>query len=316
MQFVTVPQFSGMILKGSKRIIENQNEIDAINVFPVADSDTGSNLASTLLGIKEILEARISDSGQARLAEALAKRARMTVSDLTDDILKSVFANSRGNSGMMMASYLKGFLSPLKGKNKFFLSDLIHASKNGRDSARDSIAKPIDGTMLDVMNAFCFSLESKSKNDSLLLDVFYKATQDTKIALLATKKKLKVLEENHVVDAGALGFTHFAYGFYEGLSNKNLALTGIELKPKQDIKEIGIGKFSHEVIFTIQNSTFNIKEIKEMFDSLGDSLGIIESQNRVKIHIHTDKPEVVRETAELTGEVVEIRMVEIGDLGS
>ena len=295
MQFVTLPQFSKMLYIGSKRIIENKKKIDAINVFPVADSDTGANLSNTFLGIKKILETRISDSGQ----------GRMTM----DAIIESAFEKSRGNSGIMMASYLKGFLTFLKEKDKFFLQDFAKAAKAGEESARSSVEKPVRGTMLDVMETFSESLLVKKENISIV-DFFYLATAKVKTALIKTQKKLKVLRANHVVDAGALGFTFFVFGLYEGLSNTELELSGIDFKPFHN-REIGIGKFPHEVIFTIQNSILSIRQIREVFNPLGDSLDIAELEKKVKIHIHTDKLDVVREMALLTGKIIDIKIVDM-----
>ncbi|MEK7534430.1 MAG: DAK2 domain-containing protein [Patescibacteria group bacterium] len=294
MEFVTLSIFSKMLLLGSKRIIENRKKIDAINIFPVADSDTGSNLANTFLGLGQILESKsFANSNK-----------------LVGKVIESVFANSRGNSGIMMASYLKGFLTSLKEKDKFFLEDFAKASKTGQDSARSSIQKPVSGAMLDVMEAFSSSLATKEVNGSFT-DAFYKATQKAKSALLGTKKKLKVLEANNVVDAGALGFTFFVYGFYEGLSDKSLELTGINIKPKVSNKEGDIGKFPHEVVFTVRNTLFKVEQIREILSPMGDCLEIIEMEEKVKIHIHTDKPEVVRETASLAGKVVDIRIMDM-----
>ena len=314
MQFVTLSQLSKMLYRGSIKIIEHKKEIDDINVFPVADSDTGSNLANTFLGIKEILENK-GDSGVATPGARwyLATLPRMTI----EAILESAFENSRGNSGMMMASYLKGFLKSLEDKsstesvldkNKISISDFAKAAENGFNAAKKSVEKPVNGTMLDVMKEFSALLFAEKKDISFI-DVFYKATQKTKAALFNTEKKLKVLKENHVVDAGALGFTYFVFGLYEGLTSKNLNLDFRKSKPK--IKKALINGASHEVIFVIQKTLFSITEIRKTFNSLGESLDIIEMEEKIKIHIHTDKPEVVRETAYLTGEVEEMEVVEM-----
>lgn len=278
-----------MLLKASKRVIENKDKINAINVFPVADSDTGSNLASTLLGVKQILENKTFKSSL----------------NLVDEVLKSAFENSQGNSGMMMASYLKGFLNSLKRKNKFLLLDLSNSANIAYESARSSIQKPVRGTMLDVMQEFSSSLLVKRKDISIV-DAFYNSAQKVKIALSKTQKKLKVLKENHVVDAGALGFTYFVYGLYEGLSNERLELEVVNSLPKAKMEDSN--EFSHEVIFTIQDAQVSVVAIKEIFNPLGESLDIMELKKKIKVHIHTDRPEVVKETAFLTGEIVDIRI--------
>lgn len=310
MQFVTAFHLLKMLLRASTRVIENKDKINAINVFPVADSDTGSNLANTLLGVKELLRRIFFKSSRRRFFSA-SWRIGMT-GLVFNEIIKMAFENSRGNSGIMMASFLKGFLTFLKDKDKLFLADFHKASRAGESFARSSIQKPIRGTMLDAMEAFSLSLQQERfrpcQNDGLA-NVFCNSTQKVRDALKSTEKQLKVLKENHVVDAGALGFTYFVYGLYEGLSNKKLELDLTIAKPK--IKRESLDGVSHEVIFTIQDAQLSVPEIKEMFNPLGESLDIIEFKEKIKVHIHTDRPEVVKETATLTGEVVEMRAIKI-----
>lgn len=288
MQFVTVSHLSKMLLKGSSRIIESKDKINKINVFPVADSDTGSNLANTFLGIKQILKTRNF----------------LSIKKFSENILRSVFDNSRGNSGMIMASYLKGFLGSFKGKSKFDFEDFALASKTGEESARNSIDNPVNGTILDVMSAFSDSF-LKKKSDSLE-EAFYLCAIKVKNSLLQTEQKMKVLKDNHVVDAGALGFAFFISGLYEGLSNKSFAFSGINFKIHQKVKSASFSEFFHEVVFTVKGSNFSKTEVKQMFSSFGESLDILKIEERTKVHIHTDKPEAVKETAMLMGEVEKI----------
>lgn len=293
MRFITLSNLSKMLYRGSKRIIENEEIINRINVFPVADNDTGSNLVSTFLGVKKALE----------------NKSFKTIEDLADTILENAFEDSRGNSGIMTASYLKGFLEKLKKKDRWTIKDFAIAARSGSNSARSAIQKAVRGTMLDVMEAFSDSLLLKRDNGSIS-NIFYESLKKVRHSLVKTEENLDILKRNHVVDAGALGFTNFVYGFYEGLSGRSLKLLGIEEKPRLKNQEI-TSEFPHEVILTLRNSLFKVEEIKEMFNSLGDSLDIMEMEQKVKIHIHTDKPEAVKETAHLTGRIVGIRIMDM-----
>ena len=122
---------------------------------------------------------------------------------------------------------------------------------------------------------------------------------------------MEILESHQVVDAGALGFTLFAYGMYEGLTGKKEKLTGIDLEPIHDKKSISVGKFPYEVVFIVVSSSFSLEQLKTMFDQLGDSLDIVVVEDKVKIHIHTNLPDVVKETAFLTGEVKKLKVIDI-----
>ena len=296
MDSLKLDDLSRMLLKGSTRVIENKEKINAINIFPVPDSDTGTNFTSTLLGVQNLLKTEIFTSAD----------------DLVHAILDTAFSSSQGNSGIMMVSYLKGCLTFLKDMNHVSLGAFAHAMGNGAANARKSVEHPVSGTMLDVMDAFAHSLNEESKkNDVRIEEAFYVSLQQTKAALKGTEKKMKLLESNHVVDAGALGFTFFVYGMYEGLTGKKEELTGIDSEPIHNKTAISVGKFPFEVVFIVSSSPFSHEQLKVMFEELGDSLDIVTVEDKVKIHIHTNIPDVVRETAMLTGDIKKLHVVDM-----
>jgi dihydroxyacetone kinase-like predicted kinase len=295
MQSITQSHLLQMLLKASSRVIDHAEQINAINIFPVPDSDTGSNLANTLLAIKKILDTHDNSS-----------------IEMIDRILDAALTASQGNSGVMMTSYLHGFLTPLKNKNEISFQDFSDAVKRGSIRARESVENPVDGTMLDVMDAFSLAFEIERKGNTVSFEqIFLKAIEQTKGALIGTEKKMQLLEEYHVVDAGALGFTHFVYGSYAGVSGNNIELSEIDIQPIKSAEKPIFGKFPFEVVFTVLNPLFSKDQLKHMFHSLGDSLDIVTIENRIKVHIHTDSPQVVKQTALLTGEVLTVDIVDM-----
>ncbi len=295
MKFITFVDLSNMLLKGSKRVIENKEKINAINIFPVADNDTGNNLANTFLGIEKVLKSKTFDN----------------TDNLIDTILEAAFSASQGNSGMITVSYLDGFLTSLKGKKQFTIKDLIKGLQIGAINAKKSMEHPVKGTMLDVINSFSNAVEDGSKTSlTSISEIFYQATQKVRTTLINTENEMKILEKNHIVDAGALGFTFFVYGMYEGLSNTRIKLTGIDLKPVNN-KPLKFTKFPFEIMFIISKTPFSTKQLREMLHKLGDCLDIVTVGQKVKIHIHTNRPEVVKEIALLTGEVMKLEVVDM-----
>ncbi len=295
MQSITLTNLSNMLLTGSKRVIESKEKINAINIFPVADNDTGNNLASTFSAIEKILRSKAFDA----------------TDYMIDAILDAALISSRGNSGMITVSYLAGFLTSLKGKKQFTLKDLVRGLQIGAMNAKKSMEYPIKGTMLDVINSFSSAIEDGSKtNLTSIKEIFYQATQKVRTTLINTENEMEILEKNHIVDAGALGFTFFVYGMYEGISGTRLELTGIDLKPVHN-KTLRLTKFPFEIMFMLSKTSFSTQQLKELFHQLGDCLDIVTIQEKIKIHIHTNKPEVVKEMALLTGEVMKLQVVDM-----
>jgi fatty acid kinase/fatty acid kinase fatty acid binding subunit len=290
---LTLSDLSEMLLCASIRVIENKKKINAINIFPVPDSDTGSNLAKMFSAIKKVIETETFTN----------------INSFSDAVLDAVLSSSQGNSGMMMASYLDGFLKPFVNKKTFDPDDFAKAAKLGAEKAKQSVEMPIEGTMLDVMNAFAAAVATNANPfEETLLD----AIEQTRIALIRTENHMKLLKSHHVVDAGALGFTHFVYGLYEGVNKTGLELTGIDIRPlQQNGSIINTVRFPFEVIFTVSEAQFSPGEFKNIFHELGDSLDVVRIQNTVKVHIHTDTPDVIKETAQLTGKIVKLQITDM-----
>jgi hypothetical protein len=278
---ITVEDFKKMMLAASKKIVIHQEEINKINVFPVADKDTGYNLAATLLGV----EGTISSKNYSDLR------------DLTEDIKDAAMINARGNAGMICTGYFIEVLDRIKHLDTINAFHLALAMQRGIKAARNSIAQPVEGTILDTIKAagekaFEMVKTQKEKNIIRVLDEAYKVSE---VALKETKEKLKVLKENDVVDAGALGFLKILEAWIESLK-------GVPINSKIEVIEPIIqpetGKpleYRYEIIFSFKKEAeTNPEKIKQELSLTGDSLEIIESEDKIKIHIHTNEPDVIK----------------------
>jgi len=279
---IRVEDFKKMMLAASKKIVLHQEEINRINVWPVADKDTGYNLAATLLGV----EGTISSKEYSNLRE------------LTKDIRESCLINARGNAGMIYTGYIVELLERIKHLETIDAFHLALAMKRGIKAARLSIVEPVEGTILDVIKAvgnkaYQMVKEEKEKN---IIKVLEESQKVSEIALRETKEKLKVLKESDVVDAGALGFVKILESWIESLkgmpiSSKEEVFSPITLSETKEKLE-----YRYEVILSFKKTNeINTENLKKELTHLGESIEIVKGGEKLKIHIHTNQPEAVKE---------------------
>ncbi len=264
-------------IAGARKVIEHQVELNKINVFPVNDGDTGTNLASTIRSVIESLHPHRS--------------YKITA----DRIAEATLTNARGNSGIIFAQFFYG-LSVETG-------DLVHITlKQFAESiyrsvryVYDAVANPVEGTMLTVIKEWAqFIYDSWSKftdfNNLLVssYEILLKSLQET-------KSKLKILAANNVVDAGAKGFVLFVEGIIEFIQTRNVkeliqakSETASFPKIEEVIAEEVNFRYCTEAI--IRNSTIDNHSLKDIISKYGDSLVIAGSDRIRRIHVHTNTP--------------------------
>lgn len=197
------PEISALVLRraliaGARRVIADRDTLNRINVFPVADGDTGNNLAFTL---------------QAVLAGALSQRAR-SVGELLNRVGAQAVDGARGNSGAILAQFFQGMSESVGGAERLDAMLLARAVRAGADSARQALSEPREGTVLSVIRAFAEALDAKRVGLGLQAAFEY-ALQRSREALAATTGQLAVLQKAGVVDAGARGFVDLLEGIAE-----------------------------------------------------------------------------------------------------
>ena len=192
-------------LTGAKYVIAEKDSLNAINVFPVADGDTGSNLASLMKSI--ILKSKIGP----------------TLSDTLKSISNAAIFGARGNSGIIFASYIGGFSNYIK-KDAIDIDTFVSSSEYASKSAYASIEKPVEGTMITLMRLWHQHLSTLKKNTIDIITLLENAFKYLKEDLEKTLELLPILKENKVVDAGAKGFYHFLDGFIHGLKGEEIVV--------------------------------------------------------------------------------------------
>jgi acyl-phosphate glycerol 3-phosphate acyltransferase len=276
---IDTEEFKKMMIAAAKKIVLHQEEINRINVFPVADKDTGYNLAATLLGVEG----------------AISPKSYSTFRELAEDVKEAAMVNARGNAGMIYTGYLIEVLDRIKHLKKIDAFHLALAMRRGIKASRLSIADPVEGTILDVIKTAGKSsfLTVKTKKEKNIIRVLEEANKVSQVALRETKEKLAVLKENDVVDAGALGFAKTLEAWIEEL--KGLApekdkedIVGPQPQPKEPLE------YRYEVVASFKKEKqFSLEKFKEELSLLGDSLEFLENKGRVKFHIHTNSPKEV-----------------------
>jgi len=287
---LTEKELKKMVLLSWQRIEEEKDEIDKINVFPVPDKDTGKNMTQTLKGIKEAIEDK-----EFKNLEELGKVT-----------LEAALISALGNAGVIYTGFLAGFLPSLD-KNPVDAKKLALAFEEGRKRAWKSMFNPKEGTILDVIDATAQAFQEEIERESDIIKIFKKAIEKAKEALMNTREKLEILKKANVVDAGGLGFLVILESYLEALEGEKKEEKKEE-KPSEEIRRfIQVLANRYEVVSLIENPKVNEQKIKEDLKKIGNSLDIVQVGNKMKIHIHTDYPDEVRNVLKGVGQIEDLR---------
>ena len=288
------------IFKGALAYLENKKEeINNLNVFPVPDGDTGTNMYLTMSSaIKTIDEHEPKNFTE--FSEALSKGALL---------------GARGNSGVILSQIFRGMAVGMHGKGAVDANVLTECFKLGTDIAYKAVKKPVKGTILTVMDGLRDGSIEALKRKS---DVFYVMEQSIhagKIALEQTPDLLPVLKEAGVVDAGGYGLLVIIEGMYKTAIGENFQLDTKEMvidspvidQSFQDISEI---KFTYCTEFIILDPTIDNETLRNKLDDpeIGDSLVTIVADGIAKVHIHTNQPGAILDYALSIGSVTNIKI--------
>lgn len=290
MEKLSAADIKRMFISAYLEVKGGRERINKINVFPVPDQDTGNNLTRTLKGMHD----------------AISNHSYATVHDLRGDLLDGTLTNASGNVGIIMTSFINGFLAPMPRDNVTALH-LETGMKEGSVQAYAAIQEPKKGTILDVIQASADSFTLTAPGEKDISICFERAITAAQKALKETTEKMEIYKKVSVVDAGAYGFTLFLEGLLKGLRNTELVI-GEENQPVQKTKTfIQILSNRYEVVSLVGNPTKKRAEILALLSSLGDSIDIVEANGKVKIHIHTDYPDEVSDHISALGEVIQMR---------
>jgi hypothetical protein len=264
-------------IAGARKVIEHQVELNKINVFPVNDGDTGTNLASTIRAVVDSLHPHRS--------------YKITA----DRIAETTLVNARGNSGIIFAQFLYGMSCETGNFKTITISQFAESIKNSVRYIYEAVANPVEGTMLTVIKDWANYIYENRHRITDFNEMFMSSLQVLNKSLIETKSKLAVLAKANVVDAGAKGFVFFVEGITDFITNRNLkeliqvkAETGLFEKIEESIPEKPDHRYCTEAL--IKNSKIDSKELLSTLEKFGNSIVIAGSDRMRRLHVHTDTP--------------------------
>jgi len=294
MDYLTPKELKKMMLLSYERVERDKEEINKINVFPVPDQDTGTNLAKTLAGIKNEIQDKDFDS----------------LSKIANAILTGAMTTAQGNAGIIYTGFLAGFFTSLEKQNPIGTRELAQSFRSGYQKARASIQDPKRGTILDVIEATAQSFEEGASNEKNIITLLQSAVQEAKKALIETQNQMEILKKANVVDAGGMGFLIILESYLDALDGvQEEKIEIITERPSEQVRRfIQTISNRYEIVALIEKPKITEKVIKEKLSRFGNSIDVVSFGNQMKVHIHTDTIEEAKEIIRTAGEVKEIRV--------
>ena len=279
---------------------KNKDEVNSLNVFPVPDGDTGTNM---LLTIKSALKQGLSidDNNASKVAQAVSQGSLM---------------GARGNSGVILSQLFRGFANGLEDKEVIDIETLAKALKKAADTAYKAVMKPTEGTILTVARECGEKAMSIYSQEEDMVEFLAKVIQHGNEILKKTPDMLPVLKQAGVVDAGGKGLLYILTGAYNALADETSALSLVKEsmpvvveKPRRrehiDTDDI---EFGYCTEFMINTSFSDIETLREEIAVHGDSLLVVGGEGIIKVHVHTNNPGEVLEKALKLGELSDIKI--------
>ena len=258
-----------------KNLEAHRRRIDDLNVYPVPDGDTGTNLVLTLRSIVEAL-----DASTATTSEAVAK-----------DVTRAALMGARGNSGVIFSQVVRGFVDVL-GRDEGVSSSLLSkAFRGASDSAYRAVKRPVEGTMLTVIREMAEESERKEHRElrpNELLEAVLARGED---ALARTPEMLEVLRNAGVVDAGGAGLVEIARGMVYGALGEEIPDAPVETETLGfDAIHQELSEFRYCTVFLVEGEGLDKDALETELERIGDSLLVVGDENALKVHVHTDEP--------------------------
>ncbi len=275
-----------ILVQGRRALEDNVEAINALNVFPVPDGDTGTNMLLTMKALEEE-PANTGGSISLRSVTAMARGALL---------------GARGNSGVILAQFFQGLARGLDGIDRFSAQDLATALAEGSAAAYKAVGNPVEGTMLTVIREMSEAARQEADRGVDVIEMWDSVCQAARKSVAKTPTLLPVLREAGVVDAGGLGLSVIMEGALSGLREEELGaieLTAPELDVSaataQAVSEAFIDATEEDLYgyctqFLIQGEGLNPDDVREQMESLAGSTVVIGGDGMVRIHVHAEDP--------------------------
>ncbi|HEK9098545.1 DAK2 domain-containing protein [Streptococcus equi subsp. zooepidemicus] len=313
MSNITTSLFQEMVQAAATRLGKQAEYVNSLNVFPVPDGDTGTNMSMTM------------DNG----AKEVADKPASTVGEVGQILSKGLLMGARGNSGVITSQLFRGFGQSIKSKEELTGKDLAQAFQMGVEVAYKAVMKPVEGTILTVSRGAATAALKKADLTDNAIEVMQAALDGAKGALAKTPDLLPVLKEVGVVDSGGQGLVFIYEGFLSALNGDYVASEDFKATPanmSEMIKaehhksvaghvateDITYGYCTEIMVALKQGPTyvkeFNYDEFQGYLSGLGDSLLVVNDDEIVKVHVHTEDPGLVMQEGLKYGSLIKIKV--------
>lgn len=313
MSNITTSLFQEMVQAASTRLNKQAEYVNSLNVFPVPDGDTGTNMGMTI------------ENG----AKEVADKSASTVGEVAAIFAKGLLMGARGNSGVITSQLFRGFSQSVKGKDELDGQALALAFQSGVEVAYKAVMKPVEGTILTVSRGAAIGAKKKAEATNDAVEVMKAALEGAKAALAKTPDMLPVLKEVGVVDSGGQGLVFIYEGFLSALTGEYIASEDFQATPatmSQMInaehhksvaghvatEDITFGYCTEIMVALKQGPTyvkdFDYDEFRNYLNELGDSLLVVNDDEIVKVHVHTEDPGLVMQEGLKYGSLVKVKV--------
>jgi len=294
-KYIDGKRFKRGIKAGAKKVYDNQDHLNEINVFPVPDADTGSNMASTL---KTVVENMDKDSNES--IDASSRK-----------IADSALMGARGNSGVILAQFFHGLAKGLEERIRISTEQFGHAVQQAKKSSYEALNQPKEGTILTVIKDWAENIYENSKKTIDFQELLHNGMEAAKKSLENTKTKLESLKKANVVDSGAQGFVYILEGITHFIKkgeikelDKQVQVEPIKTVAHTDITLEDI-KFRFCTECLIEGPQIDLKTLRRQIERYGDSIVVAGSEHKARLHIHSNKPAEVFAIARKYGDLLQ-----------
>lgn len=287
------------IISGANNIINNKESVDELNVFPVPDGDTGTNMSMTIRNAVAELN-MLSDS--------------VTVETVAQTAASAMLRGARGNSGVILSLLFRGLSKGLAGKHEATVEDYCNALKLGAEAAYKSVMKPTEGTILTVARVAAEKAnDAQCKDFAELFDVLTTAAKET---LDQTPEMLPVLKKAGVVDAGGMGYYTILKGMASVICGGVMIGAKEETATEKAIVTNAAGTFETDIEFTYCTEFIVVKsdvnkdatKLRAFIESIGDCVVVVDDDSIIKVHVHTEHPGKALEEGILYGSLINLKI--------
>ena len=310
---ITTSLFQEMVQAGATRLNKQAEYVNSLNVFPVPDGDTGTNMGMTI------------ENG----AKEVSDRSASTVGEAAGIFAKGLLMGARGNSGVITSQLFRGFSQSVKDKEELDGASLAAAFQSGVEVAYKAVMKPVEGTILTVSRGAAIGAKKKAESTNDAVEVMRAALEGAKTALAKTPDMLPVLKEVGVVDSGGQGLVFIYEGFLSALTGEFIASEDFQATPATmseminaehhksvaghvATEDIKFGYCTEIMVALKQGPTyvkdFDYDEFRNYLNNLGDSLLVVNDDEIVKVHVHTEDPGLVMQEGLKYGSLVKVKV--------